>query len=128
MKDNIVESVLEKFKQRSEEGIKKYGVTMDRKDLSGLEWLTHLQEELMDATLYIEKLKKRTMTEMDLKEKLIHKIELLILEHEYTNYRIMAEELSELILDEMININNMSKADKDYLAHLSVNKMKQLIS
>ena len=72
--------------------------------------------------------KERTMTEMDLKEKLIHKIELLILEHEYTNYRIMAEELSELILDEMININNMSKADKDYLAHLSVNKMKQLIS
>ena len=39
MKDSIVESVLEKFKQRSEEGIKKYGVTMDRKDLSGLEWL-----------------------------------------------------------------------------------------
>jgi len=68
------------------------------------------------------------MTEMDLKEKLIDKIELLILEHEYTNYRIMAEELSELILDEMININNMSKTDKDYLAHLSVNKMKQLIS
>ena len=58
MKDSIVESVLEKFKQRSEEGIKKYGVTMDRKDLNGLEWLTHLQEELMDATLYIEKLKK----------------------------------------------------------------------
>ena len=58
MKDSIVESVLEKFKQRSEEGIKKYGVTMDRKDLSGLEWMTHLQEELMDATLYIEKLKK----------------------------------------------------------------------
>ena len=58
MKDSILESVLDKFKQRSEEGIKKYGVTMDRKDLSGLEWLTHLQEELMDATLYIEKLKK----------------------------------------------------------------------
>ena len=58
MKDSIVESVLDKFKQRSEEGIKKYGVTMDRKDLNGLEWLTHLQEELMDATLYIEKLKK----------------------------------------------------------------------
>ena len=68
------------------------------------------------------------MTEMNLKEKLIDKIELLILEHEYTNYCIMAEELSELILDEMININNLSKADKDYLAHLSVNKMKQLIS
>ena len=58
MIDSIVESVLNKFKERSEEGIKKYGVTLDRKDLNGLEWLTHLQEELMDATLYIEKLKK----------------------------------------------------------------------
>jgi len=58
MTDSIVESVLDKFKERSEEGIKKYGVTLDRKDLSPLEWLNHLQEELMDATLYIEKLKK----------------------------------------------------------------------
>jgi len=58
MIDSIVESVLDKFKERSEEGIKKYGVTLDRKDLSPLEWLTHLQEELMDATLYIERLKK----------------------------------------------------------------------
>ena len=58
MTDSIVESVLDKFKERSEEGIKKYGVTLDRKDLSPLEWLNHLQEELMDATLYIERLKK----------------------------------------------------------------------
>lgn len=58
MKDEIVESVLDKFKERSKEGIKKYGVTLDRKDLSPLEWMTHLQEELMDATLYIERLKK----------------------------------------------------------------------
>jgi hypothetical protein len=58
MKDSIVKSVLNKFKQRSKEGIKKYGVTLDRKDLSGLEWLNHLQEELMDATLYIERYKK----------------------------------------------------------------------
>ena len=58
MTDSIVESVLDKFKERSEEGINKYGVTLDRKDLSPLEWLNHLQEELMDATLYIEKLKK----------------------------------------------------------------------
>lgn len=58
MKDSIVKSVLNKFKQRSKEGIKKYGVTLDRKDLSGLEWLNHLQEELMDATLYIERYKR----------------------------------------------------------------------
>ena len=58
MKDTIVEDVIGSFKERSEVGIKKYNKTMDRNDLSSLEWLQHLQEELMDATLYIEKLKK----------------------------------------------------------------------
>lgn len=56
--DSIVESVVSSFKQRSDVGIKKYNKTMDRNDLSTLEWLQHLQEELMDATLYLEKLKK----------------------------------------------------------------------
>ena len=58
MTDSIVESVINKFKSRSDVGIKKYNKTLDREDLDKLEWLTHLQEELMDATLYIEKLKK----------------------------------------------------------------------
>jgi len=57
-KDSIVESVLSKYKSRSEVGIKKYNTTLDRDDLSFLEWLNHLQEELMDATLYIEKIMK----------------------------------------------------------------------
>lgn len=57
-KDTIVKSVVDKYKQRSEVGIKKYNKTMDRDDLSLLDWLTHLQEELMDATLYVEKLKQ----------------------------------------------------------------------
>jgi hypothetical protein len=57
-KDSVVESVLSAFKRRSERGIDKYGVTLDRTDLSTLEWLKHLQEELMDATLYIERLKQ----------------------------------------------------------------------
>ena len=58
MKDTIVESVLRAFRERSERGIDKYGVTLNREDLSTLEWLKHLQEELMDATLYIERLKQ----------------------------------------------------------------------
>jgi hypothetical protein len=29
---------------------------MERRDLSLTEWLSHLQEELMDATVYVEKL------------------------------------------------------------------------
>lgn len=56
--DSIVESVISQYRERSEVGIKKYNNTMDRNDLSNLDWLTHLQQELMDATLYIEKLKK----------------------------------------------------------------------
>ena len=63
-KDTIVESVIEQFKQRSEVGISKYGVTLDREDLTMLEWLKHLQEELMDATLYIEKLKSKLNFEL----------------------------------------------------------------
>ena len=58
MKDTIVESVIKQFKQRSEVGIKKYNTTLDRTDLTRLEWLQHLQEELFDASLYIEKLKQ----------------------------------------------------------------------
>lgn len=59
MKDTIVESVLNQFKQRSETGIKKYGVTLDRTDLSTLEWIQHAQEEAMDLCLYLEKIKKQ---------------------------------------------------------------------
>jgi len=56
--DTVVESVLDKYQERSETGKLKYGKTLDRKDLTMKQWLTHLQEELMDATLYIEKLLK----------------------------------------------------------------------
>ena len=56
--DSIVKSVRDKYQERSDVGKLKYGKTLDRKDLTMKEWLNHLQEELMDATLYIEKLLK----------------------------------------------------------------------
>ena len=56
-KDSYVQLVKAKFEQRSQTGIKKYNTTLEREDLNLQEWLNHLQEELMDATLYIEKLK-----------------------------------------------------------------------
>jgi hypothetical protein len=59
MKDTIVEAVVNKFKKRSSVGIKKYGVTLDREDLSTLEWIEHAIEEAMDLTLYLEKLKRK---------------------------------------------------------------------
>lgn len=58
MKDSIVEKVIEKFKQRSEVGVKKYNTTLDREDLTELEWIEHAQCESMDFILYLEKLKQ----------------------------------------------------------------------
>lgn len=57
MKDRIVQLVIDKFQHRSEVGIKKYGTTLDQNNDD--DFLTHLQEELMDAILYIEKLKNQ---------------------------------------------------------------------
>lgn len=52
----IENRVSEKLLSRAETGLNKYGVTMERNDLSHEEWLIHLQEELMDGAVYIEKL------------------------------------------------------------------------
>lgn len=57
IEDPIVLKVLAKYYERSQTGIEKYGRTLDRDDLNLIDWLNHLQEELMDATLYIEKIK-----------------------------------------------------------------------
>jgi hypothetical protein len=56
--DTVVKAVLQKFTSRSLLGFKKYGTTLDRTDLSDVEWANHLQEELMDAILYVERLKR----------------------------------------------------------------------
>ena len=61
--DRNVENVIKDLRWRAEKGLQKYGVTTERKDLSVIEWLQHLQEELMDATVYIEKLKSQIKEE-----------------------------------------------------------------
>lgn len=57
--DTIVLSVMTKFYERSKVGIKKYNTTLDRDDLSPIEWLNHAQDEAMDLCLYLERLKKK---------------------------------------------------------------------
>ena len=61
--DRNVENVIKDLRWRAEKGLQKYGVTTERNDLSVIEWLQHLQEELMDATVYIEKLKTQIKEE-----------------------------------------------------------------
>jgi hypothetical protein len=54
MTDSIVDQVVRKYEIRSAVGINKYGTTLQTNNKDN--FLQHLQEELMDATLYIEKL------------------------------------------------------------------------
>ena len=56
--DTIVNTVIQSFISRSNLGFKKYNNTLDRNDLSTFDWVIHTQEELMDAILYLERLKK----------------------------------------------------------------------
>lgn len=55
--DSIVASVIAQFVDRSRVGKLKYGVDLDRTDLSLLEWIEHAKQEHMDAILYLEKIK-----------------------------------------------------------------------
>ena len=57
IRDKVIERVINKIKSRSDVGYKKYGVTLHDDEQSLETWLTHIQEELMDAVNYIEKAK-----------------------------------------------------------------------
>lgn len=57
MTDTITQAVIDQFRTRAEQGKRKYGTTMERDDLTFAQWIQHLQEELMDAVVYIEKIK-----------------------------------------------------------------------
>jgi hypothetical protein len=55
--DKNVQAVVERMLQRADVGLRKYGVTTERNDLSLYDWITHLQEELMDSCVYLERIK-----------------------------------------------------------------------
>jgi hypothetical protein len=56
--DSVVTSVISQFLARSKKGKEKYGVDLDRTDLTLLEWIEHAKQEHMDAILYLEKIKQ----------------------------------------------------------------------
>ena len=53
--DSIVESLIDEHIKRAKMGQKKYGKTLDRNDLSVIDYLQHAKEEAMDLALYLEK-------------------------------------------------------------------------
>jgi hypothetical protein len=71
MKDAIVENVIQKYIERSEVGIKKYGTTLDGNNSDN--FLLHAQQEAMDLSLYLEKIMqiiKTTPNDWELAEKI----------------------------------------------------------
>jgi len=59
LKDKIVEDVINTMRARSRDGILKYGTTLHDSPDGFYKFLNHLQEELMDSILYIEKIKQQ---------------------------------------------------------------------
>ena len=57
--DKYVEAVRAKLLNRSNAGIVKYGVSLERFDVTTLGWLVHAQEEAMDLANYLEVLIQR---------------------------------------------------------------------
>tara|TARA_Y100000996_G_scaffold379238_1_gene332393 strand:+ start:489 stop:779 length:291 start_codon:yes stop_codon:yes gene_type:complete len=50
------ERVIAEITHRAERGLNKYGVSMERDDLSVAEWLQHAKEEALDLSIYLERL------------------------------------------------------------------------
>jgi hypothetical protein len=55
--------VSEKILTRAHFGLQKYGVSLEREDLTFIEWLDHAQEETMDLANYLEVLHHRPEVE-----------------------------------------------------------------
>lgn len=55
--DGIVQSLIKRFLSRSAKGIDTYGMTLEQNRMPIKDWNLYLQEELMDASLYLEKLR-----------------------------------------------------------------------
>lgn len=52
----IEERVVNKIRHRKKIGHSKYGVGMERVDLTPRDWMQHAQEEALDFAIYLEKL------------------------------------------------------------------------
>lgn len=59
----IMYSIIDDLLAREDKGVKEYGTTMDRTDLSEQEWLQHAYEEALDLAIYLKKIIKTKQNE-----------------------------------------------------------------
>ena len=103
-RDPVVERVVNKFVSRSDVGFAKYGVTLQDDPSKMFEWLNHLQEELMDAVLYLQKAKE-TYTD-ELQDKIIEDMDPV----DISNYIKLSQNDIEVIAEEIKSPGNPAKA------------------
>lgn len=61
----VLRAVLDAQVSRTRVGFEKYQQTVDRQDLTEEQWLQHLEQELLDASLYIEAARRRALMNRD---------------------------------------------------------------
>jgi hypothetical protein len=61
--DPVVATNIIRLRNRSAEGMKKYGTTMMRDDLTTEEWIDNAIEEALDFANYLERLKRKLKEE-----------------------------------------------------------------
>jgi hypothetical protein len=59
------ESIVDMIRSRSEFGLNKYGVSMDRTDLTTEQWVQHAIEEMLDGAQYLYRIKQELAKRMD---------------------------------------------------------------
>ena len=52
----ILYTIIDDLLAREDKGLKEYGTTMDRTDLTEIDWLQHAYEEALDLSIYLKKL------------------------------------------------------------------------
>ena len=62
------ERIIEEIQNRADRGLNKYGVTMEREDLSVADWLQHPKEEALDLSVYLERLIHSAQQILEIKE------------------------------------------------------------
>lgn len=51
----VLENVISDLRKREEKGLKEYGTTVDRKDLTLKDWLNEAYEEALDLAVYLRR-------------------------------------------------------------------------
>lgn len=56
--DPVIDANVQRLISRAKQGMKDYGVSMDKAPGGAVSWIDHTIEELLDAANYLEKLKR----------------------------------------------------------------------